>query len=183
MAIINCNDCGKEISDKSNACIHCGMPLEVSLSSERLDAGGGESQSASQFINNNVERPKSIERFERLMIGSFGIGILNSWGDVQGGSVGLMFVLFILLISVAIVLWASRKRSKIAKWLNAASVILGVVALITVFQSASVYGSVLFNNAVHGNDVAILLLQSLIQILAVYFLFKKESEAWFEKKS
>lgn len=109
--------------------------------------------------------------------------MLNSWGDVQGGSVGLIFVLLILLISVAIVLWASRKRSNIAKWLNAVSVILGVVALITVFQSASVYGSVLFNNAVHGNDVAILLLQSLIQILAVYFLFNKESEAWFEKKS
>lgn len=182
MAIINCDDCGKEISDKSNACIHCGMPLEVSSSSKRLDVGG-ESKSVSLSMSESVERPKSIEWFERLMIGSFGIGMLNSWGDVQGGSVGLMFVLFILLISVAIVLWASRKRSKIAKWLNAASVILGVVALITVFQSASVYGSVLFNNAVHGNDVAILLLQSLIQILAVYFLFKKESEAWFEKKS
>ncbi len=182
MAIINCDDCGKEISDKSNACIHCGMPLEVSSSSKRLDVGG-ESKSVSLSMSKSVERPKSIEWFERLMIGSFGIGMLNSWGDVQGGSVGLMFVLFILLISVAIVLWASRKRSKIAKWLNAASVILGVVALITVFQSASVYGSVLFNNAVHGNDVAILLLQSLIQILAVYFLFKKESEAWFEKKS
>jgi|GEM_PF-6890245 len=183
MAIINCDDCGKEISDKSNSCIHCGMPLGVSSSAEHLDVGGGEAQSVSQSIDNSIERPKSIEWFERLMIGSFGIGMLNSWGDVHSGSVGSMFVLLILLISVAIVLWASRKRSKIAKWLNAASVILGVVALITVFQSASVYGSVLFNNAVHGNDVAILLLQSLIQILAVYFLFNKESEAWFEKKS
>lgn len=28
MAIINCPECGKEISDKSKHCIHCGFPLE-----------------------------------------------------------------------------------------------------------------------------------------------------------
>lgn len=28
MALINCPECGKEISDKSKACIHCGYPLE-----------------------------------------------------------------------------------------------------------------------------------------------------------
>lgn len=27
MAIINCPECGKEISDKSEKCIHCGYPL------------------------------------------------------------------------------------------------------------------------------------------------------------
>lgn len=29
MALINCSECGKEISDKSKACIHCGNPIEV----------------------------------------------------------------------------------------------------------------------------------------------------------
>lgn len=28
MALINCPECGKEISDKAPACIHCGFPLE-----------------------------------------------------------------------------------------------------------------------------------------------------------
>ena len=28
MALIKCPECGKEISDKSSACIHCGAPLE-----------------------------------------------------------------------------------------------------------------------------------------------------------
>lgn len=28
MALINCPECGKEISDKSKQCIHCGYPLE-----------------------------------------------------------------------------------------------------------------------------------------------------------
>jgi len=27
MALINCPECGKEVSDKSSACIHCGYPL------------------------------------------------------------------------------------------------------------------------------------------------------------
>ncbi len=28
MALIKCPECGKEISDKAKACIHCGFPLE-----------------------------------------------------------------------------------------------------------------------------------------------------------
>ena len=28
MPLINCPDCGKEVSDKAKACIHCGCPLE-----------------------------------------------------------------------------------------------------------------------------------------------------------
>ena len=28
MALIKCNECGKDISDKANVCIHCGYPLE-----------------------------------------------------------------------------------------------------------------------------------------------------------
>ena len=28
MALINCPECGKEISDKAPACIHCGYPLD-----------------------------------------------------------------------------------------------------------------------------------------------------------
>ena len=34
MAIINCPECGKEISDKSETCIHCGYPLKESMSEE-----------------------------------------------------------------------------------------------------------------------------------------------------
>ena len=28
MAIINCKKCGKKISDLSEKCIHCGVPIE-----------------------------------------------------------------------------------------------------------------------------------------------------------
>ena len=34
MAIINCPECGKEISDKSETCIYCGYPLKETKSEE-----------------------------------------------------------------------------------------------------------------------------------------------------
>lgn len=35
MALINCPECGKEISDKSNVCIHCGYPISKYLEDKR----------------------------------------------------------------------------------------------------------------------------------------------------
>ena len=29
MALINCPECGKEVSDQAPACIHCGYPLQA----------------------------------------------------------------------------------------------------------------------------------------------------------
>ena len=39
MALIKCSECGKEISDKAAACVHCGCPVSVSTpkSSEPID--------------------------------------------------------------------------------------------------------------------------------------------------
>ena len=34
MALINCSECGKQISDKANACIHCGAPINVASTKE-----------------------------------------------------------------------------------------------------------------------------------------------------
>lgn len=34
MALIKCPECGKEISDKSSVCIHCGFPLKSQLEKE-----------------------------------------------------------------------------------------------------------------------------------------------------
>lgn len=35
MALIKCPECGKEISDKAPACIHCGYPLEIGIEPEQ----------------------------------------------------------------------------------------------------------------------------------------------------
>lgn len=38
MALIKCPECGKEISDKSQACIHCGFPLEAAEPKENVNS-------------------------------------------------------------------------------------------------------------------------------------------------
>ena len=37
MPLIRCEDCGKQISDKSKACVHCGCPVSAKNSQTRLD--------------------------------------------------------------------------------------------------------------------------------------------------
>lgn len=37
MALIHCPECGKEISDKSRTCIHCGFPLEATEQKENVN--------------------------------------------------------------------------------------------------------------------------------------------------
>ena len=36
MALISCPECNKEISDKSNACIHCGYPITSEINTKEL---------------------------------------------------------------------------------------------------------------------------------------------------
>lgn len=38
MALIQCPECGKEVSDKSIACIHCGFPLEATKPRENVNS-------------------------------------------------------------------------------------------------------------------------------------------------
>ena len=35
MALIRCSECGKEISDKATACVHCGCPVSKSNSEQK----------------------------------------------------------------------------------------------------------------------------------------------------
>jgi len=44
MALITCDDCGKEFSDKANACIHCGAPAITETSWKYFDKNGNPRQ-------------------------------------------------------------------------------------------------------------------------------------------
>jgi len=44
MALITCDDCGKEFSDKANACIHCGAPVITESSWKYFDKNGNPRQ-------------------------------------------------------------------------------------------------------------------------------------------
>ena len=50
MALIKCPECGKEISDASTACIHCGYPISKNQMQEKVK---------SNIENKEKETPKS----------------------------------------------------------------------------------------------------------------------------
>lgn len=59
MALIKCEECGKEISDKATACPHCGVPKStIKLSHEERERN--EDQRELERINNLPEEEKII---------------------------------------------------------------------------------------------------------------------------
>lgn len=56
MAIINCPECGKEISDKANSCPHCGLPLiQNTPIQDRGNAITTDSEEIKQIQNPTIE--------------------------------------------------------------------------------------------------------------------------------
>lgn len=39
MGLVNCQDCGKEVSESAETCIHCGAPLTVSPHQKAIQSG------------------------------------------------------------------------------------------------------------------------------------------------
>lgn len=200
MALIVCDECGKQVSDKAQHCVHCGAPIEkVSgapiiepsiIKAEELD------DSVKLFLAFNSEKNKSNSRkvdrqheftmpngvwwFEKLMTTSIAIGLLSlNVAKVPTSEKG--FGLGISVISLLFVFWASRGRSNFAKWLNGISAILGTIMLILILQTASMYGNPIFGNPVTGSQGGLAILQTLMQILAVALLFGNDSKKWFHK--
>ena len=48
MALINCPECGKEISDKSETCIHCGFPM-IRIANTKCEVNGAVYDFAEEF--------------------------------------------------------------------------------------------------------------------------------------
>lgn len=54
MALINCPECGKEISDKAEACIHCGCPIKLKTESiEKSDTEEINKHNTIQMLKGN----------------------------------------------------------------------------------------------------------------------------------
>ena len=66
MALIKCPECGKEISDASTACIHCGYPI-----SKNPDV---QEKVKSNIENKEKETPKSEAEEEKTKAGCIWIG-------------------------------------------------------------------------------------------------------------
>lgn len=65
MALINCPECNKEISDKSKACIHCGFPLETNVKNTKCNINGKEYDLS--FIFEEENKAKCIGIFKKMV--------------------------------------------------------------------------------------------------------------------
>ena len=61
MALIKCNECGKEISDKAKSCIHCGCPIEPLINNEKQN---NDSIKRKTSNNNYYEKEFNIKTIE-----------------------------------------------------------------------------------------------------------------------
>lgn len=116
----------------------------------------------------DIPMPDTIKWFERSYILSIILGIWFS--PVPAGAVSIS--LLIAFVLVLVVWWASRGRSNFARWFIAVTTLIGVIAIIPFLSIISQMG-------LQGTLVVI---QTGLQLLGVYFLFSGGSASWFERE-
>lgn len=67
MALINCPECGKEVSDKAKACIHCGFPLDE-LQSMPVSHNAQMDNSSPKPISKDTPKKVVISNFNELKL-------------------------------------------------------------------------------------------------------------------
>ncbi len=119
MALIKCSECGREISDKAAACIHCGCPVSYSCPTESASANtntnANTAENPTAFANPNaVEVMKRYNpngfiqflrsrRYYSLMFLYFGAIIYMLveedpyMASVAAGSMGIFFLPILIL--------------------------------------------------------------------------------------
>ena len=75
MALINCSECNKKISDKSEKCIGCGAPIEVSILIKK-------NINTDKHIDENTIKDEKIPEFSTLDRVRIGIGIIGGFGAI-----------------------------------------------------------------------------------------------------
>ena len=127
-------------------------------------------------------RPQAIVYFERISLGTLVLGVLQSWLSwdrlVQmitstGGSVATILITqgFSFALIIALTLFISRRRSKVAMWILVVFFVLGLPALVLLIQQGLLLGS-----------GAITALQTLGQFVALILLFTKPARRWMNRE-
>lgn len=74
MALIKCNECGKEISDKATECIHCGCPIEEEKGKKNDTKKDGENIKA--IFDKNLIKKNSTIKIILIIVIFFVSGII-----------------------------------------------------------------------------------------------------------
>ena len=134
-------------------------------------------------------RPKSIELFEKVFLGAFAIGLVNtvmSWSQVDAlladprmraagvGSGTLMFVVVVgILIPLLLWYFIARRASNVAKWIYVVLAALGLFGFL----------SSLANPLAPKGLVTVLGLVTVgLQVYAAWLLFRPDAAAWLDSK-
>ncbi len=127
----------------------------------------------SETVVERSEMPETVKWFERLFVGSIVLGLFFGQVPMNIGNPEMMFAFVIAVINVAIVWWASRGRSNVARWLIG---IITLVSVILLLPSASIL-------LYMGPEGVLLALQTVLQIVSVSLAFSPSSRSWFERET
>lgn len=125
-----------------------------------------------------MKRPASVARFEVLFIGTLVLGVVGSALQFEQfaalGGVGMVitFQAIILGLMLALVLWISRKRSNVGRWVLVALFSIGLPFSLPQIMA------VLEMNVIAG---VVMSGQLVLQVVALVFLFTAESRHWFSR--
>ena len=130
-------------------------------------------------MTSNQPRPKSVVTFERLSIASLILGIpmtALTYDLYVSATVRPAMIFTIqgitILVMIALILWASRRRSNIARWIWSLMFVVGVLFYIpSLIQFYKL-----------GIPGVISTIQVALQAAGVYFLmFPAASREWFRR--
>lgn len=157
MALINCPECGKEVSDKAKSCPYCGMPLV----SEGLipDAKANETKTVlSSEPKSQTKKSGGIKivLFSILLWIAFFVGVIVII-EKTGSDLGV--AIFSLIITVAAVLLIikaiksiidSKKSGKKYIVFIIAIILSGLLIRSSAFEAASAFKT--YSNSTHGDN-------------------------------
>lgn len=126
-------------------------------------------------------RPASIVNFERVVLVSIALGILNAFllrdqaaATAANQGFGPGFTLAVQAISIAIYLlliwFISRKASSVAKWIYVVLGAIGIVFGVAGYRSTLGFGTL---------PALITAIQYLLVLASIWLLFRPDAKAWF----
>ena len=141
MALIKCSECGKEISDKSTACVHCGCPIELNLENQQID--NVKEESAPSRKNESIFNTKLISVLCKVIFAFAIFAEISSFGGYS--NIPILFVSSVFLMLELLFLFFTfpkdTKAIKVTSALLSATELLYGVGMI--FFSTTTKGQVL----------------------------------------
>jgi glucan phosphoethanolaminetransferase (alkaline phosphatase superfamily) len=125
----------------------------------------------------NMERPDSVTLFERLALLALALGVVQSflgWRElvrISSPTFVAITQISTFAILIFLILWISRRRSKVALWILVILFVLGLPMLWVSMRSGMLFGSGF-----------ITLIQSVLQLVGLALLFTPSARAWFNNE-